>query len=326
MNASPESNAHPKSGVHPLRVGWLAVRPFSFSASLVPVLVGGGIVFASGNDSLADFPWLHWTLALLGALLIQITANLVDEYADHRRTASEGKYAAPHKVIRRGLMNVRQVRIAAATAAAAAFLIGAYLVSQTGAPLLLLLLLGALVAWGYSAGPWPLGDHALGELTVFLLMGWGMVLGTCYILTQGTLNITWEGLPLWQETLWISLPVGCLVTAILVINNLRDIEEDRQQQRRTLATWLGPRFMRRLYELLLLLAYLIPLFCTLRNGYRWPLLLTWITLPRAFLLWKPLWQGTTERTTLHQILRGTATLHLLYGILLTAGLIFTRQG
>jgi 1,4-dihydroxy-2-naphthoate octaprenyltransferase len=252
---------------------------------------------------------------LVASVLVQIGANFTDEFADHGATASAHKYLAPHKVISRGLLTAAAVRRGAAIVFAIATLIGLWLVWRTGWPLLVVCLVSLGVAYAYSAGPLPLGDYALGEVLVFLIMGPVMVAGAVYVQT-GALE------PL---AVWLALPVGALVTNILVANNLRDEEEDRRNGRRTLGTLLGGGALRVAYHALLALAYAVPLVAVLRGwGSPW-LLLPWLTLPLALRLsaWVRGAAGLhgRERDALHRTLRASSALHLLFGLLLGIGLL-----
>ena len=285
------------------RIWFAAARPHTLSASLVPVVVGGALA-ATRFDG-----WL-FLLILVAALLVQIGTNLTDEYADHQSTASAHKYLAPHKVIARGLLSQRAVRIGAWSAFAAATVMGAWLVWRTGWPLLVVCLLALAAAYAYSAGPFPLGDYALGEAVVFVMMGPVMVGGTYYVLTG---NFGWD-------ILWVGLPVAGLVTAILMANNLRDEREDRRNGRRTVATVFGARAVRIAYHLMLLLAYLCLPAAVAGGAHTAWLMLPWLTLPPALLVAGWIRTGR-ERDTLHRALRGTSALHLLFGLILAAALV-----
>ncbi|MBI4082613.1 MAG: 1,4-dihydroxy-2-naphthoate octaprenyltransferase [Candidatus Lambdaproteobacteria bacterium] len=288
---------------------WLAAaRPHTLSAAVVPVLVGSAWAAARG-----PFAWSLFALTCAGAVLVQVGTNLTDEYADHGASASAHKYPAPHKVIARGLLSERAVRRGALVVFGAAAVIGAYLVWRTGWPLLVLCGVSLLLAWSYSAGPLPLGDLALGELVVFVAMGPAMVGGTVYVQLQ---RLPWG----W---LWAALPVGCLVTMILIVNSLRDLEEDRRNGRRTLATVFGKAAVRVIYHLLLALAFLCPLAAALGGaGGPW-LLLPWLTLPLALRVAR--WvRAAEERELLHRALKATSALHLLFGLLLALALVVDR--
>jgi len=285
---------------------WLvAARPHTLSAALVPVLVGSA--WAAVH---AGFGWDLFALTLAGALLVQVGANLADEYADHDTPAAPHKYHAPHKVIARGLLSHAAVRRGAYAVFAAATLIGAVLVWRTGWPLLVLCLSSLAVAWAYSAGPRPLGDYALGEVLVFVWMGPVMVGGTVYVQAPA---MPWG----WW---WAGLAVGGLVTCILMVNNLRDLEEDRRAGRATLAVLWGAAWVRLAYRLTLLAVFLLPL-APLAAGGSARLLLPWATLPLALRLAVQV-RAQGDRPALHGVLKGTSALHLLYGLLLAAALLW----
>lgn len=285
---------------------WLvAARPHTLSASVVPVIVGTALAVSKG-----DVSWGLFALTLAGALLVQVGANLTDEVADHTATDSALKYPAPHKVIARGLLSPQQVRLGAGVCFAAATAIGVALVAETGWPLFVVCLASLLVAYGYSAGPFPMGDYAVGELLVFGFMGPVIVGGTYYV---QRLELNWA-------VALHSLPVAALVTAILVANNLRDRKEDAEQGRRTLVTLHGDRVVRYGYLGLLLLAYAAP-FAAILLGLGGPVLaLPWLTIPLAarVLLWV---LSAQDRDTLHRALRTTSALHFAYGMLLAAAIL-----
>ena len=287
-----------------IRSWLLAARPHTLSAAVVPVLVGTSLAAAHGPVS-----WGLFALTIAGALLVQIGANLTDEVADHAATDSALKYPAPHKVIARGLLSPMEVRIGAGLCFALATLVGILLVSRAGWPLFLVCLASLLVAYGYSAGPFPLGDYAVGEALVFLFMG-PVIVGGTYFVQRLALS--------WPVALH-ALPVAALVTAILVANNLRDREEDAAQGRRTLVTLHGDRPLRYGYLALLLLAFAAP-FATMVLGFGGPLLaLPWLTIPLAarVLGWV---LSAEDRPTLHRALRATSALHLAFGLLLAAAI------
>jgi 1,4-dihydroxy-2-naphthoate octaprenyltransferase len=293
-----------------LKTWIVAARPHTLSASVVPVLVGSALASRMGA-----FDGGVFVATLLASVLVQIGANFTDEFADHGATAGAHKYLAPHKVIARGLLTARAVKRGAAAVFGIATVIGLWLVWRTGWPLLVLCLVSLALAYAYSAGPLPLGDLALGELLVFIVMGPLMVAGAAYVHTRR----------LEPLALWLALSVGALVTNILVANNLRDEEEDRRNGRLTLATLLGGHTLRVGYHGLLALAYAVPAIAVWRGwGGPW-LLLPGLTLPLAFRL--SAWvrgaskeQGR-DRDTLHRTLRASSALHLLFGLLLAAGLL-----
>jgi len=292
------------------RAWYWAARPFTLSASVVPVLLGSAAALHDGAASAVRFP-----LVLLGALLVQIGTNLVDEYADHRRTGGRGKLLAPYKVIALGLLSERAVKRGALLVFAAATVLGLALVALVGWPLLLVCLLSLAAAYFYSAGPRPLGAVGLGELTVALFMGPVMVLATYYVHTG---SLTWNALLL-------SLPVACTVTAILVANNLRDYEEDAESGKLTLVTWAGRRFGRWLWLGLVgtALAAVIGVVAA-RAEPPW-LLFSLLATPQAALAARPLLAAEAARPALAGALRATAAFHWRFGALLSGGLLIARM-
>ena len=288
---------------------WIAAsRPHTLSAAAVPVAVGSALAAAQGQ-----FAWHLFALTLLGSLLVQIGTNFTDEFADHGATASAHKYLAPHKVIARGLLSVRAVKLGALAVFALATLIGLRLVAHAGWPLLAVCVVSLACAYGYSAGPLPLGDLALGEGVVFLLMGPVMVMSTVYVQ-----SLRWDWL-----ALWYALPVGALVTAILMANNLRDGVEDRLLGRRTVVTLFGARAVRAAHGAMVLLAFLSPPLA-MAAGWSTPwVLLSWLTLPLALRV-RGLLRAEDDRERLHRALKGTSALHGAFGLLLAAALLAER--
>ena len=286
-----------------VKLWYRAIRPFSLSAALVPVLVGSTLATQYGV-----FDWFLFFLVLCGSLLVQCGTNLTDEYADHHPgRGTEHKVQAPYKVIALGLLTPAAVRRGAITCFGLAALIGVYLVIRTNWPLALLCLASVGVAYGYSAGPLPLGHVGLGEPLVFVFMGPVMVLGSFYVQVQ---TLSWAAV-------WLSLPVGCLVTAILVANNLRDAEEDCHSGKRTLVVLWGHQTVAWLFCLLVLVAFGTLPILALRGVMPWVGCLPFLVLlPQSWKLTR-LVRHSTERAILHQALRGTAQLHLRFGLLLT---------
>jgi 1,4-dihydroxy-2-naphthoate octaprenyltransferase len=290
------------------RVGvwYRAIRPFTLSASVVPVVVGSALA-----SHYTPFNWFLFILVLLGSLLVQSGTNLIDEYADHHQGgAGDKKIQAPYKVIALGLCTPRVVLRGALICFGLATLIGVYLVIRTGWPLALVCLTSLGVAYGYSSGPWPLGNFGLGELLVFVFMGPVMVLSSFYVQVHA---LNWPAV-------WLSLPVGCLVTAILVVNNLRDTEEDRHSGKVTLVTLWGRQPVVWLYDLLLLVAFGSVVILVMSGTGSWVWLAPLLILPRGVAVAKMVQHGT-ERAILHQAMQGTAKLHLHFGLLLAVGLI-----
>jgi 1,4-dihydroxy-2-naphthoate octaprenyltransferase len=286
---------------------WQAVRPFTLPASVIPVLVGTALAIHDGF-----FDGGRFALTLLGSMLVQVGTNLVDEYADHIKGGDQGKLLAPYKVIALGLLSPQAVRAGAVLSFGVATVIGLYLASLTSWLLLFFCAASLLVAYGYSAGPLPLGDVGLGQPLVFLFMGLLMVMATYYVQT----------VTLTRQALLVALPVACLVTAILVVNDLRDIDEDRQAGKVTPVSRFGPRFGLGMFVLLVAGAYAVVLGWVAVSPGLLPLLLVLLALPKVVATTRLIRLGNS-RSALNRALQGSAQLHLQFGVLLTLGLVLS---
>lgn len=283
---------------------WLmAVRVPTLSAAVVPVLAGTAAAMADGH-----FRALPFLAALGAAVLIQVGTNFANDYFDFLKGADTAERLGPVRVTQSGLLSPEAVRNATILTFVLAALIGLYLVAVGGWPILIVGLLSIAAGVLYTGGPWPLGYHGLGDLFVFVFFGVIAVTGTYYLHT-GTVTL---------GALGSSVPVGCLVTAILVVNNLRDINTDRAAGKRTLAVRIGARATRIQYLLLLAVAYLAPPVRWALGSSLWALL-PWLTLPLAVPLARRVL--TAEGRALNPALKATARLHLLYGALFAASLL-----
>jgi 1,4-dihydroxy-2-naphthoate octaprenyltransferase len=287
------------------RVWLLAARPATLPAAIVPVLVGTAAALHGGAAPLQAGPFVA---ALLAALLIQIGTNFANDVFDFRRGADTADRLGPMRVTQTGLVTPRQVLTATYVTFGLAALIGIYLVFYGGWFILLIGALSILAGVAYTGGPWPYGYHALGDVLCFVFFGVLAVVGSAYL---QTLTVT-------PIAVWASIPTGCLVTAILVVNNLRDIDTDRQVGKLTLAVRLGRRGTRLEYAILLGVAYLVPLLMwrlgMLGNAFWLP----WLSLPLG--VWLIRFIGSTEGRPLNKALKRTGQLHLLFGVLFAAAL------
>ena len=287
------------------RVWLLAARPATLAAAIAPVLVGTGAALHGGQE-IHEHIFLP---ILLTALLIQIGTNFANDVFDFRRGADTPDRLGPLRVTQGGLVSPRQVLFATYLTFGLAALIGVYLILTAGGwPILLIGLVCILAGVLYTGGPWPYGYHGLGDVVCFLTFGVLAVLGTAYLQTR---TIT----PL---DVWAALPVGCLVTAILIVNNLRDIDTDRHSGKMTLAVRLGRSGTRLEYSLCLTVAYLVVIGLGLAGmiGAWWWLPL--LSLPLG--LWLARYVNRTEGRPLNQALKRTGQLHLLFAVLFAAAL------
>lgn len=282
----------------------IASRPATLTASVGPVLVGTGL--AIGRDTFSALPALA---ALGGAIALQVGANFANDVFDFQRGADTADRLGPPRVTQTGLLSPSQVKGGMVAAFAVAMLLGVYLVVVAGWPIIAVGLASIAAAVIYTGGPWPTGYHALGDLFTFVFFGLVAVSGTYYVQAKE--------LPL--ATLLASIPMGCTVTAILVVNNLRDIETDRKAGKHTLGVVMGDIATRWWYVFMLVAAYVVALTM-------WPLgeagpgvALVLVSLLVSVPLVRAVTGGATGRT-LNLSLKGTARLTFGFGVLFALGL------
>lgn len=281
----------------------LAMRPRTLPAAIGPVLVGTAAALAHHT-----FVALPAAAALAGALLLQIAVNLANDYFDHRRGIDTDQRLGPIRVTQSGLIAPEQVFTAMWLVLALAGLCGAYLIVVGGWPVLIIGLAAIGGVIGYSGGPYPLASNGLGDLAVFIFFGPVAVCGTYFVQAH---ELTW-GVFLW------SLPTGLLITAILVVNNLRDIDTDRNAGKHTLAVMLGPRRTRWEYTLLVLTAYGFPIVMPASGISSPAVLLPLLTFPLG---WRCIRGIHREKGRgLNARLGTTALLSLWFCLLLSIGL------
>lgn len=282
----------------------VAVRPRTLPAAVGPVLVGLGVGIAQG-----DFDPLIAVACLAVALLLQVAANLSNDLFDHRSGADAADRLGPPRAAASGLLSERELAVGTALCLVGAAVVGLVLV-VTGGPVLLVL--GALcmvLAVAYTGGPFPYGYRGLGEVAVFLTFGVLAVAGTAYLQTG-----TWSGLGLAASVL-----PGSLVTAILVVNNLRDIAPDTRAHKVTLAVRFGARFARLEYLGLLVAAMLVPPALVLIGAANVLVLLPIASIPMMLPLVGEVFADGDPRR-LNPVLAGTARVSLVACVLLAIGL------
>lgn len=283
---------------------FLAVRPATLGAAIAPVLVGAA---AAGRTGVFDAVVFLMTLA--GAVAIQVGTNLANDMGDFQRGADTADRLGPLRVTQGGLVSPQQVRAATCMTFGAAALAGLYLAAIGGWPIVAIGVLSIVAGLMYTLGPWPLGYHGLGDVLVFVFFGLVAVAGT-YFLQTHTLRLT---------AVVAAVPIGLLVTAILVVNNLRDIATDRRAGKRTLAVRLGEWGTRVEYVLLVAAAYaMLPVLSRFDGGASpW---LPWLSAPLAIQLCRGILAGVHGRA-LNPVLKQTAGLHLMFAALLAAGFL-----
>jgi 1,4-dihydroxy-2-naphthoate octaprenyltransferase len=286
---------------------FMATRPFSFTASAVPVLLG---TLLAAHDG--EFDLLLFALVIIASVIVHAGSNLVNDYFDWKNGADKPAALGRGGYIQRGIIRPAGILWFGIALFGVATGIGLVIVYLVGWPVLLFALPSLAAAYFYTGGPKPLGYVALGEATVFLFMGPVIVVGS-YFVQVG--NIAWA-------PVLLSVPVGLLVTAILQANNIRDIADDTEAGKRTLATYIGRRWANREYVLLMFGSYLVIGLIALGGVIPAGTLIVFLTLPRAIEVTRIVLQRDEARF-LNAALRQTAGIHLQFGMILSAVLLAT---
>jgi len=283
----------------------LATRPRTLPAAIAPVVLGTAMAIADKR-----FAWLAAAAAFSVALLMQIGVNLANDYFDYLKGIDTEERLGPPRAAQSGLIPPKQLRGGVILIFVLSLIPGFYLLAVGGWPVLFIGLACIGAALAYSGGPFPLASHGLGDIFVFIFFGLVAVCGTYYV---QALRLT--------PMVWLMGAIeGLLITAILVVNNLRDIQTDRQSGKRTLAVIIGDRASKLEYLLLLGIAYAIPIILWLSgHGSAW-LILPLFSLPLAVSQVRFIWKSAGG-SMLNQTLANTAKLALVYSLLLSAGLI-----
>ena len=282
----------------------IASRPRTLPAAVVPVLVGSA---AAASDN--KFILLYASIALICSLLIQIGTNFTNDLYDYLKGADNEKRKGPLRVMVNGLITVTEMKMGIAIVFLTAFALGLYLVYNGGFIVLLIGIASILAGIAYTAGPYPLAYNGLGDMFVFMFFGVVGTVGT-YFVQAHTLSY----LPF-----LCSIPVGALITNILVVNNYRDIEEDRAANKYTLAVKLGRVFTRYQFISLLIISFIMPLILYFGFDFKYWIFLPYLTIPIAIKLIKMLY--SFEGKELNKTLELTARLSALFGLLLSAGIL-----
>lgn len=282
----------------------LASRPRTLPAALVPVMVGSAFAIYNG----IFFP-VYSIIALLCSILIQIGTNFTNDLYDHLKGSDTKERKGPLRVLASGLITVKEMKWGIFLVFFTAFLLGLYLVYSVGLVILWIGILSILAGLAYTAGPFPLAYNGLGDLFVFIFFGIVGTVGTYYLHAQQFTSLAFL----------ISLPVGALITNILIVNNYRDIEEDKTAGKNTLAVLLGREFSRYEYVFFILVSFFIPFLLHFKYDFNIWIFLPYITLPIAITLVKMIYALTGIQ--LNKTLELSAKFSALYGLLLSIGII-----
>lgn len=282
-----------------------ASRPQTLAAAVIPVMVGVSVVSTDGL-----FRWDISLVVLLCAILIQIGTNFANDYYDFVKGADTAERIGFIRATSTGLVSPDTMLKATFIIMFSAFVLGLYLVWIGGWVILLIGLLSILFGILYTGGPFPLGYNGLGDLFVFIFFGIVAVMGTYYVHA-----LQWSTL-----SFWASLPVGALAVNILVVNNLRDMAQDKISGKRTLGVLLGERALKLEYTFLLIIAYAIPFILLMKLKVDLWVLLPLLSLPLSIPLMVQVWKHDDKRT-LNRTLERTAQYMVLFGVLFSIGIL-----
>ncbi len=286
-----------------LRPWVMAARPPTLWAAVAPVLIGSALAHRAGV-----FRWLPFVAILVAAVLIQIGVNYANDYSDAVRGADTEHRIGPQRAVASGLITPRQMRIGIAAVFGAAVLIGGYLASIAGPVIVVIGVLSIVAALGYTGGPVPYGYRGYGEVFVFVFFGLVATAGTRYVYDQTVGLDAWIG----------GIVMGCLATAILVANNIRDLATDRAAGKRTLAVKLGRTRTRMLFAVVVLAAFVLVAVAAVAGWVPPWSALALLALPLAIPVVRIV-ASAVEGPPLIAALKGTARLQLAVGVLFAIG-------
>jgi 1,4-dihydroxy-2-naphthoate polyprenyltransferase len=280
-------------------------RPFSLTATVSPILVGTAVAAYGGTFHFAAF-----LVTLLSCLFLQIAANYFNEYFDYRYGLDHPGSLGASTVIFRHEMTANQVLAGGIGCFVIAAVLGLVLIFLVGPAIILFGLAGMAIAYFYSAKPFQFAIRGLGDILVYIAMGFLMTWGAYYV-----------QIPRWS---WLafaaSVPVGFLVVAILNMNNTRDIQDDRAVRKLTLPVRFGQLFGQRFHAFLLMGSYVAVTIFVLLRILPFFCLVVWITFPLAFTNVRSV-LAATDRTAFAIGIKRTAMLHLQFGVMLAFGIV-----
>jgi len=284
----------------------LAIRLRTLPAAAAGVITGSALAWWDGYFR------LDAALAcLLTAILLQIGSNLANDVFDFERGTDTAERAGPVRVTQAGLLTPSQVKWGMVVVFGLAALCGLYLAWLGGWPIILLGIAAILSAIAYTGGPFPLGYYGLGDLFVFIFFGLASVAGTYYVQAGFVSTAAW----------WMAIPPGLIITAILVVNNLRDLENDRKGGKHTLAVILGERGSKVEYLICITAAYIVIPIVAGMGIIPWLSLITWASLLVAIRTTRIVL--TQRGRPLNAALAGTGQVALLFSILFWIGLFLS---
>ncbi|MBU2506265.1 MAG: 1,4-dihydroxy-2-naphthoate polyprenyltransferase [Bacteroidetes bacterium] len=293
-----------KNRVEKLRAWILASRPKTLLASVVPVLVGTSAAYGEGYFNL-----LAALVALICSLLIQVGTNFVNDLYDFLKGTDNETRLGPIRALASGAISVNEMRLGIFITFALTFIIGLYLVSVAGTAILVVGVVSILAGITYTAGPFPLAYNGLGDVFVFIFFGFVGTLGSYYVQT----------LQLNSVVFLASIPVGALITNILIVNNYRDIAGDKASGKVTLAVKFGESFTQFQFTFFVIISYLVPIIIYVFFTQRLVILLPLLTFPIA--LKSIIMIFSLRGTALNNTLELSAKLSSIYGVLFSVGFL-----
>ena len=282
----------------------LASRPKTLLAALVPVIIGSAV--AAHHNS---FKPIAATVALLCSILIQVGTNFVNDLYDFLSGKDTKERVGPTRALASGLISVSEMKAGVVITFLITFLLGLYLVYLGGWLILLIGIFSIIAGILYTAGPYPLAYNGLGDIFVFIFFGLIGTVGTYYVQTGQVQMIA----------IWASIPVGALITNILVVNNYRDISEDKSNGKNTLAVKFGEKFTRLQYVMFMILSYAILFVVYFSYKQSVFVFLPLLSFPIAVKLVRMIY--SLKGNSLNNTLALTAKLSLIYGLLFAAGIL-----
>lgn len=294
------------NNISKIRSWILAARPKTLAAAFAPVAVGSALAIRHGK-----FNYLFFIVALLCSVLIQVGTNFTNDLFDFLKGADNDDRQGPVRALASGIITPGQMKSGIIFVFGTAFLLGMYLVLSVDMYVLLIGILSIIFGVLYTAGPYPLAYHGLGDIFVFIFFGVVGTMGTYYLHTQ-EVSLT---------SFLISVPVGALITNILVVNNYRDADEDRKANKNTLAVLFGKKFSRIQLIVSIIISYSVPVYLLThlrQEAFSGWILLPLLSLPVAFTTVKMIY--TLKGTSLNKTLELTAKLSAIFGILFSIGL------
>lgn len=281
-----------------------AARPQTLAAAFVPVFAGASLAWSDGY-----FRWDTSLTALFCAFAIQVGTNFANDYFDFIKGSDTPDRIGFERATASGRISPSAMMKATVTTMLTAFIAGLYLVYTAGWIMLFIGLLSLLFGILYTGGPYPLGYNGLGDLFVFIFFGIVAVTGTYYVNA-----LQWS-----VTSFWVSLPVGALCVNILVVNNLRDIHQDRIAGKKTLGVLFGEQALKTEYLLMILIAFVIPILLYHFFSFSIWIMLPFLSLPLARILVRQVWYYEDKRD-LNNTLERTAQFMVLYGLLFASGI------